>query len=649
MWHRFIVTLRFFTVFGFLALNNLHAQNRSTYSGNLKLLDYQGMAEYAFVLQGNDTVLDGEFRFRESEKTNATASSEEDHTFRIEGKFNLDRPEGKWIYGRSRYIPGTEKKLINRRYVTELDGTQRLITGSYEQGRPVGDWEITLDSIHNSDVLATLFKSSLHYEAGMPAKSFTIATDEMSMAGRLLRDGQAHDVWTLYSADDIGEQESWTFDNGLLRTIAVKHDEGGTQNIEYYTGDYDRTKTIDLDRHFLDILQLLQGLRDSTNLYSQGMAKLLKQNLSYYREVEQIMARLGDSVAVGHIKVRVPYYPLSDSTQRLLAELDTIYKQAAKIDRALLNDTQLNILKLSDDKTAELYKLAASVQTDYLKPLGNLIRYHREDLLQHVDRSQIMNSLWPDGLPEVNLKNTTENNVLSDERRSYSPDPNLLNIRGMAEYALFKLEMVREELNLKVDQIKKSDVILETEDNLISVTRRLNATIDNVEVKDHQEVDATLRFISSYAENELTSYSSLADSADKKIEAEKLTECFAKLALLVDAVAQLPLHREEIEEAYKDRVWNPFTATLMDEEIKKRITKAYDKKVIPYIHTELQHSLNCNNIATWTELLSELHSRMLAMSTEDTKRLERKVKRRDDAAEILELFGVTATPWNIAR
>ena len=110
-----------------------------------------------------------------------------------------------------------------------------------------------------------------------------------------------------------------------------------------------------------------------------------------------------------------------------------------------------------------------------------------------------------------------------------------------------------------------------------------------------------------------------------------------KLTLSVGA---LPAQKEEIEKVYLDAIWNPHLAVIMQEQTKKRITGAYNRFVLPDILNGITNNLNCENAASYNNLLEELYSRMLEMRDEDTSRLERKLKKEQDPQEILELFNV---------
>jgi hypothetical protein len=109
---------------------------------------------------------------------------------------------------------------------------------------------------------------------------------------------------------------------------------------------------------------------------------------------------------------------------------------------------------------------------------------------------------------------------------------------------------------------------------------------------------------------------------------------------LATEVAMVPERWEEIKQEYRDDVWNPFTAIVMSEEIKKRITDSYRQVLIPYYLDQITNNLSCTNVRSLLQSLTSVHRRMLELKEEDTKRIERKLKREDDPEAIIELLEI---------
>ena len=105
-------------------------------------------------------------------------------------------------------------------------------------------------------------------------------------------------------------------------------------------------------------------------------------------------------------------------------------------------------------------------------------------------------------------------------------------------------------------------------------------------------------------------------------------------------ILTLPENKKEITTLYQDQIWNPFMANLMTEDVKKRITTAYEKVWLPYLIQQVTSGLSCANAEDLVVLFLKTHTRMLAMREEDTKKLERKLRREQDPMVIMELFNL---------
>ena len=81
-------------------------------------------------------------------------------------------------------------------------------------------------------------------------------------------------------------------------------------------------------------------------------------------------------------------------------------------------------------------------------------------------------------------------------------------------------------------------------------------------------------------------------------------------------------------------------ATLMDEEVKKRITSAYRKILIPYFLEQVQSDLECQKIEGLNLLMKDTYQRMLELRVENTSKLERKLRKVTNPQIVFELIGL---------
>ncbi len=178
---------------------------------------------------------------------------------------------------------------------------------------------------------------------------------------------------------------------------------------------------------------------------------------------------------------------------------------------------------------------------------------------------------------------------------------------------------------------------------MIVQIKSLTGKIDSANAKLPLEYLNALKNIKAVADKNLSDYSNMEDPQAKLDLGRNLVNCFSHLEQLENIVLKLPEKKEEILTLYQDQIWNPFMANLMTEDIKKRITTAYEKVWLPYLIEEVTSGLSCENAEELVALFFRTHTRMLAMREEDTKKLERKLRREQDPMVIMELFNLQNT------
>lgn len=96
-----------------------------------------------------------------------------------------------------------------------------------------------------------------------------------------------------------------------------------------------------------------------------------------------------------------------------------------------------------------------------------------------------------------------------------------------------------------------------------------------------------------------------------------------------------------MEALYTDEIWNNFTATVMEDKVKKHLLNAYQEYLIPYFQEQVKTSLNCSNAHQLNTQIKATYHRMLELREKETSDLENQLKRADDPQEIIALLNVS--------
>ena len=620
------------------------AQDKSQYSGNYQVGPYRGQADFQYYLSENDTIFDGPFKMQQSNLD--ALVREEDQSFNFQGTFQNNLPQGAWDFQFGKFKTDSQTEVVNYQYRVSVSGIQHKASGSFDKGKPDGLWNLKVDEIEKSEITSTLFNSSIEYDQGIPQRSFRIANSNYTLVGRCLRNGLAHDEWSLFPNDIEASSESWFFDSGVLQKIEVQRN-NRTSTTNFYDSGIENQKTINLDSRYLNVLRLKQKVSDSAARLKSGLYQLILENASYYQKIDQILSELGESEFVPAFKVKVGYYPLEDQEKHQLDSIVRLYESSKNISESLLDNTQLSILKLSDEQALFMYAAVREISQKFLQPLEKLTRYKKEGILELVTRQTLLNHLMPDGRPSAELTVVIDSE--SGATRTFNgPDAEQYDFSGdeiralvqMALYADYSLDSIQAVLSDKLTLDQREQDVIALEEELIEKSKAIYAQIDSNLGSASGQARKSLEKIRVVVGDDLSRYATLEDLSEKVDSAQALLRCFGHMERLTRSVGALPAQSEEIKDLYSDDIWNPFMAVIMTEEVKKRIVSSYRRVVLPHLLKRISADLSCKTAEDLAGIMEQLYQRMREMRDEDTSKLERRLKRQQDPQEILDLFEV---------
>ena len=628
-----------FFILGLLCYSGAKAQQLSEYSGPFRVGIYQGEASFGYQMVEGDTLYNGPFRFQRSNLESLLADGDE--TFSIKGSFKDNSPEGAWQFSFGEYRTDSLTEVVDYQYSLSVSGDQHEALGLMRSGKPDGLWTHTLNEIVRSKLEKTLFRSSIRFAEGVPQKSLRIESGSHTLIGRVLRNGRAHDQWTLFSDSETGAIERWTFSEGRLLRIETATD-GRWEALPIFEQPGGNQVSIDLDAIFLLLLEW-KGL----DLKDSHMARLLGENNALYARIDQILSDLGEADYRPGIQVLVRQHPIDTTAKKDWERLDSLIQDIRALNTHILSDPQLQITRRSDAEAQYLFEVANRIKTLFTDPLSRLPKSGRNSILEYIDRETILGHIWPDGVPEARIAIDT-----SGERAYEGPGATTLNrdgthleiLWGLAEYTAASLKDVQQKLGPRLAQQQREQQQVLLEEQLVGHLDRLSRQTDTLKQDAPESVASALDAIRAEAERLVTAYSNSGESSDKSVMAENIAACLKELGALAEAVGSIPKQAAAIKEAYTDQIWNPFTATIMDESVKKRITGAYNDVLLSFILEQIQTNPGCESADEWNRILLEAYEKVLELREEDTAKLERKLRRERDPQKVLELFELIQQP-----
>ncbi|WP_299799615.1 hypothetical protein [uncultured Maribacter sp.] len=626
----------------------MSAQETQTYNGPLQIGKYNGKATYSYKLVENDTVLDGDFTVLRSNLQELL--EKQDYSFQFKGAFVDGTADGPWKFQFGEFNSKSQSEVIDYQYRVLVSGIQKSAIGKIKMGKPNGKWTIVEEEIENSEISKTLFKSVISFDNGVPQQNFSINNENYTLVGRFLRDGLAHDEWSLFPSNGMDQSESWYFKDGLLQSIRVD-DESDHKTIKAYQGYNGKTKIINLNAGYIKALEIQLSQVDVDILHHNSLPELLKQNAARYQEVDEILSELGKSKFLPELKVKVPYYPLDSLEVTKVDSIVSYYKKAYELSESILHNSQLNILKLSDNNTAYQYNTVVQLKENFLNPIQEIVNYDSLGILEYTSQEQLINHVFANGLPKPQMDIEIQiDSVISSKSYiipssvSISADtPNIEKIEAVAKMGYDGILSIANEVKETLAQEKRQNELASLEEEIIIRNDSMMIFIDSTSSNIPLKYATALKQLKSFTSKTINDYSKVKSAENRLASARTTVECLNNLNELSKTVSQMPIYQTTIKESYTDRIWNPFMATLMDEDIKKRITSAYSKSLEPYFLNEIDQHLSCDTTKELNSTINATYAKILELKDQDTKKLERKLKRQKDPITILEMLNVQNT------
>ena len=626
----------------------MNAQDIQTYNGPLQIGKYNGKATYSYKIVENDTVLDGDFIVLRSNLQELL--EKQDYSFQFKGAFVDGTANGPWKFQFGEFNSKSQSEVIDYQYRVLVSGIQKSAIGKIKMGKPNGKWTIVEEEIENSEISKTLFKSVISFENGVPQQNFSINNENYTLVGRFLRDGLAHDEWSLFPSNGMDQSESWFFKDGLLQSIRVD-DENDHKTINAYQGYNGQTKIINLNAGYINALEIQLSQVDVDILHHNSLPELLKQNAARYQEVDEILSELGKSKFLPELKVKVPYYPLDSLEVTKVDSIVSYYKKAYELSESILHNSQLNILRLSDNNTAYQYNTVIQLKENFLNPIQEIVSYDSLGILEYTSQEQLINHVFANGLPKPQMDIEIQiDSVISSKSYtipssvSISADtPNIEKIETVAKMGYDGILSIANEVKETLAQEKRQNELASLEEEIIIRNDSMMIFIDSTSSNIPLKYATALKQLKSFTSKTINDYSKVKSAENRLASARTTVECLNNLNELSKTVSEMPVYQTTIKESYTDRIWNPFMATLMDEDIKKRITSAYSKSLEPYFLNEIDQHLSCDTTKELNSTINATYTKILELKDQDTKKLERKLKRQKDPITILEMLNVQNT------
>ncbi len=603
--------------------------------------------DFSYDIVDGDTVLNGPFSLQSYQLDSLFTRGS--GYIKTAGYFNINRPDSTWNFLFSNFTATGDATLNDNYLKVSIRGLRHRATARFIKGEAEGEWTHRVEQITPSESSPEVFSSSVAFKQGIPRKTLRIETMNATLLGRFLRNGVAHDTWILNNNDDPDKQEQWVFSAGTLEKIIIAN-QRASKTLPVYDAIPAHYETINLDRRFFRILTL-QHRFDTADYSSQGgeITGILKEHAKYYSRIADQLNPFTDSVSMPVFGVKVASYPLSELEREQLVTLDELWNRFNQETDDLVQNTQLNILKYSDDDVRFLLEVAKKLKNSYVEPINKILAYHQDQLLPFLppEDSMLLNTP-PTGIT-VNYQDSSGNKQssyqLAVDTSGTGSKSRFSLLMKRAKTALATVTAIQDKIVDEMQQDKLQQELENLENNLVrradSLTEMLDSLVATSKSKPFLKAVSGLE---NRVSKEIGEYSRIDNLIRKRKRANELIDCFNGMKKLAYTLGKLPAREDSIYQLYTEQVWNPFTATTMTDQVKKELTRAYNKVLIPSLLAEIANEMACNDAENYRQTLNALYKRMLELRREKTSKIERKLKNEESLEVMLQYLNVSMNP-----
>lgn len=646
--------------FIFMLYCTVHAQKRQSYSGDYRRLgeeEKEGKVEMNYIIVNGDTVKDGNFRFL----TKPVEDGDKLRGYSFFGNYKRGKKNGDWRYD-FRTLEKSDKYFIEGRKIAyEGTGEEFQVSGRFNDGVANGNWQIFSYKIIEGEVADTLFTSNVVYQNGQMAGGFSGKNKQIAVEGAFNENGFVDGKWSVVhqnknpKIEEIRIYQTGVFKNHFFLfdqdTVHISHlgldetpeDEGEVWETLEVSEKYFRIiKNTNLG---IDPDKPLNVAVEDGELYRFSRKTndfLLESIFSYGRhEEKEIWQKVDGSETLHYAKIRVRKFPYEESEQE---QLEDALDKMDKIKETLadfFDDAQIDVSRHSYEEIMVNYEVMKIYQ-ERSKALSEVVEIFADPSFEYVNRKEI----FPYIAPEIKYPDKVTYEFKDEEKETEFdfPDP-IDEEEALLKYLYYHLssidkdlEKITKEVDEIVERYRKRSKLKEKEERLVSKRDSLFGLYQ----KEYEDKEKYFNEYHAILKDSIVEYGSKlfkqyakASFEDKIDTVDYMMTCFEEMLKTYDILAEIPDKLEEIDEDYMRTIWSPFTMSEMDERVKERVYNAFENEVIPVLKKELNRSYSsCEDFYQRAKNFDKTFKRMAKLRTEDTKEMERNLRRVKDVREI---------------
>ena len=645
-----------------LVLAALPIQAQLTFKGPFSIGDvWNGTATYGFESVNGNAIMDGAFRFQLTEPDPIDTALT--HHIQIEGNYENGQKSGAWTFKRKLVSFSGTPSFSNFQAVFPVSGSELTIAAEFKNGRAHGNWQMLEQVIGDGQPVDTLTYVEARFNQGVCAGPFAGKSKRTAIVGALDANGYLDGPWKFTAVDDLLRfDEVRVFDAGLL--LEHRLPAAGQQAVMSYPGlatpdSTQRTRTVEVGDGYFELMDFAREVYSTAGV--PGAARRLDErstlNDAEWRRIidalytvdgVNIWDALPGGAVIEPIKSRLTTAIVPNDVSKKMSTAGDAHGRALRLAKDVLENPVVEMGRFSNEEVSFSH---AVLQVFYaqLVQVNPLVELLNDSLapylnLNRVVESQIREFQYPDEV-RFTFNQELKSRSYNFPHQTLSETNDVQSFAGLVDLLMMRVELLKAAIETPLEGYIEEVALREKEAHLLALRDSIQWYFGG-EFPPNGGMLADNAYYARFApvflkrtEDALSRYAVLPP--ERKIAAaDSLLLCFEGTLAFHGFLKQLPLRIERVEAEYTRTVWNAYTFTYMDEVVKERLFRAYELVLLPAVLNDIEQTPSAYLIGVKEENLKRLFDRMLALRLQDTKDLERQIRKQYNATELANRMGV---------
>ncbi|MBK6264043.1 hypothetical protein JKA74_03255 [Marivirga sp. S37H4] len=623
------------------------AQKTEKFKGEIKVnKEETANARFDYIQNKEEKILDGEYEIEFSKR---------DSLFDLDftkilwsGKFKKNKRVGEWTFRQDDHLLTiNDVRDFNVNYA--LITNRKVLNAQYSQSVREGDWRFSKQTFIEGGLEKQISDSKMSFKNGHLISYFNLDSkeeDTFRVEGKFDEKGFLDNEWVfVYWQDSLKITEKRLYENGFLLKILKTSNNDTIQEVNFEDAkeklallkENPDSKTIKVaDKGFPLLFDLGYHPSNEAILAQKQANQLLYDKLMQMLKMDTAISRNKPNL----LKTARFEFTITEEFKK---DIELAKQYTDSIKNIIHTPDMDNFFEINSQKTDSMSWIYNyfSLVDQHIDSIGEVLDMNEKDF-KYINTS----IYFSDHLKFLNEADTISYQF-GDETKTKIINYQTFNINDIAylklrlEEELKKVEILAWSVQEELDKSMRSQKLEQLDRNILKAKGEVDSIFQEHDTIQLSHVLGKIRkeFVERGFNQHMQHYSNAKDF-DQKIEVGyEILNYLDELRNIPQRIRDIELMEEKIEEAYTTTKFDPYTFNYdFETKIKRRI---YDKAAVDlynYLILLLQQEKNFQSLKKRLDLIDALQFRLLELLGEDTRRLERRMKRKSNPEEIIELL-----------